>query len=85
MSIVTSKKGQLESLKLMLSVRMILRLYENNTLPDYYYEIGDYREVTGGGYKTIALDPEGWKFSFLADDPVATYPDQVFEFTGTVG
>lgn len=85
MSLVTTKKGQLESLKLMLSVNIVLRVYTNNTYPNYHHEIDDYREASGSGYAVKVLEPENWKFGFVADDPIATYPQHVFEFTGPVG
>jgi len=85
MSLVTTKKGQLESLKLILSRTLILRLYTNDTQPNYYYEIEDYKEANGGDYKVFTLEPENWKLGFIADDPIATYPEQVFSFKGPVG
>ncbi len=85
MSLVTTKKGQLESLKLILSRELILRLYTNNINLDYYLEIDDFKEATGGDYTTIILEVDGWKFGFKADDPIATYPEQVFSFKGPVG
>jgi len=69
----------------MLSKRIILRLYENDTFPNYYYENKDYREASGGGYEAKVLEPGKWKFGYIADNPVASYPQQVFEFTGPVG
>ncbi|MHA2265531.1 MAG: hypothetical protein ACXAEN_24335 [Candidatus Thorarchaeota archaeon] len=85
MSSVITRKGLIESLKLVVSVPVILRLYENNVYPNYHHEINDYKEASGGGYVVKILEPENWKFSLIADSPVATYPDQLFEFTGPVG
>jgi hypothetical protein len=85
MSSVVTKKGMLESLRLVLSVPLVLRLYENNTYPNYHHEVSDYKEASGGGYAVKILEPKNWKFGFLADAPIADYPDQIFEFIGPVG
>lgn len=80
-----TKNGQLESLKLILSKNLLLRLFENNINPDYYNNVDDYEEARGGGYSQKILNASKWKFGFFVDEPIAVYPDQVFEFTGPVG
>jgi hypothetical protein len=85
MNPATTKEGQMESLRLILSKSLTLRLFENNIEPDYYNTVNDYKEVGGGGYSPKVLDPARWKFGFIEDLPMAGYKDQVFEFTGPVG
>lgn len=82
---VQTREGKLASLKLMLSKPLILRLYENNVYPTYHSGIDDFREASGGGYAVKILEPDKWKYGFMADAPIATYPDQLFEFSGPVG
>lgn len=86
MSLATpTKEGNLESLRLMLSENLVLRLFENDVRPDYYNTIGDYREPGGDVYSPAILDSQTWNFHFFAGDPVASYPEQTFEFTGPSG
>jgi hypothetical protein len=81
----TTRQGRMETLRLSLSKDIVLRLFENDLLPDYYNTIESFKEIRGGDYKPKVLSSGKWKYGFVADVPIATYPDQIFEFTGAVG
>ena len=80
-----TKEGHMETLKLMLSKNLVLRLFENDIKPDYYSTINDFKEVGSGGYSPKILNASKWKFGFIEDIPVAVYPEQLFIFNGPVG
>jgi hypothetical protein len=81
----TTKEGQMENLKLILSKNLVLRLFENDIKPDYFNSLNDFKEANGGGYTPKILNASKWKFGFEANVPIAAYPQEVFSFVGPVG
>ena len=63
---------------------LVIRLYSNDQTPVEADVIGDYTEVTGGGYASVALTSGSWSIT-PGDPSVADYPQVTWTFTGSVG
>jgi hypothetical protein len=62
-----------------------LRLYSNNYTPVDTSVLGNFTEVTGGGYTAISLTNGSWTITVGNDPSDAVYAEQTFTFTGTIG
>ena len=83
MPLVLNKEGQMENLKLILSNNLFCKLFINDFEPNYTNVASSFEEVKKENYNPIELYPNKWSFSFtLDDDPIATYPESTFKFTG---
>jgi len=61
-----------------------LKLYSSDTTPAEGDTVGDYTEVSGGGYTDEAIVAGNW--TVTPGDPTAgDYPEVTFAFTGSVG
>jgi hypothetical protein len=60
---------------------LTLKLYSNNVTPSVTDTPSSYTEVTGGGYSSVSLTNSSW----VIDSGVATYPQQTWTFTASVG
>jgi hypothetical protein len=60
---------------------LVLKLYSNNYTPAIGDSANSYIEVSGGLYSSISLTPATWAIS----SGIATYPQQSWFFTGSVG
>jgi hypothetical protein len=64
---------------------LLLRLYQNNVLPDLEHDMGDeYDELTGGGYQAKPLYSGDWRL--IAEGPVLGLDarEQRWEFSAPV-
>lgn len=60
----------------------ILKLYSNDYTPITTSVVGNFTEVTGGGYASKTLTGNSWTVSAGG---VASYAQQTWTFTGSVG
>lgn len=58
-----------------------IKLYSNNKTPGHTDVVGDYTEVSGGGYAHVTMDPVSWSVS-AGNPSQAQYPQITFTFTG---
>lgn len=61
-----------------------LKLFSNNITPADTDTAGTYTEVTGGGYSSVSLTGSSWSAT-TATPSVASYAQQTWTFTGTIG
>lgn len=86
MAIQISSDGAENILKYMTGVTastetLKLKLYSNNVTPGALNVIGDFTEVTGGGYTEKTLSATSWSIT----GNTATSTPQLFTFTANVG
>lgn len=63
-----------------------LKLFSNNITLSATTVIGDFTEVTGGGYAAKTLTGSSWSVATNGSgEAEATYAAQTFTFTGTIG
>lgn len=62
-----------------------LRLFSNDYTPVETSVLGNFTEVTGGGYAAISLLNGSWTITPANDPSDAIYAEQTFTFTGTIG
>lgn len=63
-----------------------LKLFSNNYTPISTTVVGDFTEVTGGGYAAKTLTGTSWTVATNASNEAeATYAAQTFTFTGAIG
>ena len=63
-----------------------LKLFSNNITLSAATVIGDFTEVTGGGYALKSLTGSSWTVATNGSgEAEATYAAQTFTFTGTIG
>lgn len=63
---------------------IVIHLYGNDYVPVETDIIGNYTEISGGGYTDVTLTPANW--TVTAGTPSsADYPQITWAFTGTVG
>jgi hypothetical protein len=58
-----------------------IKLYSNNKTPGHTDVVGDYSEVTGGGYSDVLLTAGDWSVS-AGNPSQAQYPQITYTFTG---
>jgi hypothetical protein len=63
---------------------LVLRLYTNNATPAETDIASTYTEASGFGYASITLTGATWTITGGAPSP-ATYPQQIWTFTGALG
>ncbi len=62
-----------------------VKLFSNNITVTNNTVVGDFTEVSGGGYTAVTLTAANWGYT-LADPLVALYSQFVeFDFTGAIG
>ena len=82
MALVVPNGQEEKLLDLILNQSLSLRLYSNNRTPANTDAIGDYTQVSGGGYAAITLTFANWT-STAGSPTEATYAShQSFTFTG---
>ena len=82
MALVVPNGQEEKLLDLILNQSISLRLYSNNKTPANTDVVGDYTEVSGGGYAAVALTFANW-VSTAGSPTEATYAThQSFTFTG---
>jgi hypothetical protein len=62
-----------------------LRLFSNDYTPVETSVLGNFTEVTGGGYAAITLTNGSWTITPANDPSDAIYAEQTFTFTGPIG
>ena len=63
---------------------LVIKLYGNNYTPIEGDLVGNYTEISGGGYSSVTFTPANW--AIVSGDPtVATYPRITWTFTGPAG
>lgn len=62
-----------------------LRLFSNNYTPVDTSTLGNFTEVTGGGYAAITLANGSWTVTVGNDPSDAVFAEQTFTFTGAIG
>jgi hypothetical protein len=67
------------------SKNLKLKLYSNNYTPVQGSALGNFTEVTGGGYAGISLTNGSWTITPANDPSDAVYAEQTFTFTGAIG
>lgn len=60
---------------------IVIKLYSNNKTPGHTDVVGEYTEVTGGGYASTSLTAGSWSVS-AGNPSQAQYPQITFSFTG---
>lgn len=87
MSLIVPNTGKQKMLEYMLGVdtsveNVVLRLYTNDVTPTVNSIHGDFTALAAGtGYSPITLTPSSWTIT----SGNATYPQQTWTFTGSVG
>lgn len=86
MSLIITSAGKTQALSYLVGKdttvqSLTLKLYGNNITPSSSDTPTTYTEVTGGGYSSISLSAASWS----VDSSSATYPQQSWSFTGSVG
>lgn len=85
MASVIPQVGQVLALTELTALSLTLKLFSNNITPGLTDVAGDYTEVTGGGYASIALVSGNWGIT-PGTPSVALYNAfQDFNFTGAIG
>ena len=63
---------------------LVIKLYTNDYTPVEDDLVGNYTEISGGGYSSITFTPANW--TIVPGDPsTATYPQVTWTFTGSAG
>lgn len=86
MSLIITSAGKTQALSYLVGKdttvqNLTLKLFSNNVTPNVEFTPADFVEVTGGGYTSLALTGSSWN----VDSSSAAYPQQTWEFTGSVG
>lgn len=86
MPIIISNEGGENILKYSLGIStttetLKLKLYSNNVSPTPFTVVGDFTEVTGGGYAEKLLGASNWTVT----GKVASSNPQLFTFTSSIG
>jgi len=88
MAVAFTNEAETIALKNFLNVQaaedIVIKLYSNNKTPAATDVVGDYTEVSGGGYASIALTAASWSVS-AGNPSQAQYPQITFSFTGAAG
>ena len=87
MSFITTLTGQNVFLNTIINSDIfLLHLYSNDRIPSKTDVIGNYTEVAFLGYAAKLLTPSEWVIAIdgLTGNYVATFPQQVFTFSGIV-
>lgn len=84
MAVAFTNEAETIALKNFLNVQaaedIVIKLYSNNKTPSATDVVGDYTEVSGGGYASIALTAGSWSVS-AGNPSQAQYPQITFSFT----
>jgi len=86
MSLIITGAGKTQALSYLVGKdttvqNLVLKLFSNNTTLNEDILVSSFIEVTGGGYSSVVLQGESWSVGNSA----AVYPQQTWEFTGSVG
>jgi len=88
MAVAFTNEAETIALKNFLNVQAAenidIKLYSNNKTPGATDVVGDYTEVSGGGYSSIALTAASWSIS-AGNPSQAQHPQITFSFTGAAG
>ena len=79
MTLLVSDLGATEALDTFLNQTLKMRLFSNDKIPAEGDTIGDYTEISGGGYALVSLDYADWTIAAK----IALYLAIDFSFSGT--
>jgi len=84
MSLLVPHLGQSKMLETIVRQDLTLRLFINDKTPAWWDKASGYVEPKGNGYFPIPLKWAEWEVT-VAPPITASYPEQLFTFTGAVG
>lgn len=88
MAVSFTNEAETLALKNFLNVQaaenIVIKLYSNDKTPGHTDVVGDYTEVSGGGYASESLTAASWSVS-SGNPSQAQYPQITFAFTGAAG
>ena len=82
MTLVVPSGAEVLALQEFLNNGLVLKLYSNDLTPSETDVVGDYIEVSGGGYASKALAYASW--TIVSGNPsYGIFAQQIFTFTGS--